>query len=91
MPKITVTIGSFTQTYIICWTTAPAGYDGFGTITVYDDESSPNNRLVLIATEHFEWQTGRYRSGMYSVTEPDSCEVHEAERRAIERFTRLTG
>ena len=55
------------------YTTAPKGYDGFGTKTVgtgwvwvskLDGDRKPV-RKVSTPCEHFEWQSMRYRSGAY--------------------------
>ena len=57
-------------------TDAPKEYDGFGTFAVaeYDDK-----RVVLIRDEHYNWQYGRYGSGLHSCTETnfDMADVAE--------------
>jgi hypothetical protein len=60
---ITIAIGSGTEpvTYHVMDTTAPVDYDGFGTFTITEFEDV---RTVLIRDEHYQWQTGRYGSGM---------------------------
>jgi hypothetical protein len=52
-------------------TDAPKDYDGFGTFQImeYEDELSRKEpkamlRTVLIRSEHWDWQTARYGSGM---------------------------
>jgi len=53
------------------YTTAPSDYDGFGTVT-YEFEAGTDNRgltvrKVGIEPDHWDWQTGRYLSGMHAV------------------------
>ena len=56
-------IGDFQCNYLPYETNAPKAYDGFGTISLYDD--LPKLRLVLIDERHKDWQVGRYLSGMH--------------------------
>jgi hypothetical protein len=69
-----VQLGTFTASYRLYETNAPVDYDGFGTITVADGGTL---RFVLVRTEHEEWQTMRYRSGMFSavLTDLDDSEA----------------
>ena len=76
---IKVEIGTFQGLFVAAITDAPEAYDGFGTFTLETindeaDESSKIFRLVLIRTEHLQWQTGRYSSGLYS------CDHEAADR-----------
>lgn len=49
------------------YTTAPADYDDFGTVsTVVGWEHDRPVRRVEIADDHLEWQEGRYWSGCYA-------------------------
>jgi hypothetical protein len=64
MTRFTIQIGPETRHYVICQTTATRWYDGFGTIEVW---RTAGKRIVLIAEDFFEWQTGRYSSGGYEV------------------------
>lgn len=54
------------QERLLATTTAPANYDGFGTLTLAPNPlMGPQGRLVLIHPEHLEWQIRRYASGNY--------------------------
>lgn len=59
------------------WTTAPAGYDGFGTETAEGpfEWEGQQLRRVLIDPEYFSWQTGRYGSGGRGDWDEDPREV----------------
>jgi hypothetical protein len=73
--RITVGFHNDTRTYDLYRTTAPENYDGFGTVTlthVDDDE-----RIVLIEVPHVEWQTIRYRSGLFRVEPEDAFDPHD--------------
>ena len=63
-------LGTFKASYRLYETTAPVDYDGCGTITVTGG-GAKEPRWVLVRTEHEEWQTMRYRSGMYGVAAMD--------------------
>ena len=58
---------------LLARTTAPAQYDGFGTVTLGHADAvtvwppMPPSRIVLILPEHYEWQARRYISGMFAV------------------------
>ncbi len=58
-------------------TNAPEAYDGFGTETVeailhwMDRGMHTRYRRVRILEEHLDWQTARYRSGMYGAMTPE--------------------
>jgi hypothetical protein len=53
------------------YTTAPEAYDSFGTTTINPDAGRDHRgqflRLVEIEPEHWDWQTGRYASGLHAV------------------------
>lgn len=79
---ITIAIGSHSVTYLLFKTTAPQRYDGFGTMTVYDNGTG--TRYVLIDAKHLEWQKGRNGSGLH-VTDPcDSISQRDLENRFSE-------
>jgi len=69
---VRLVIGDIAKQYIVVETTAEKGYDGFGTLEIYDsgNEQKPD-RFVLIETENFAWQIQRYWSGNRAV------EVHD--------------
>lgn len=53
----------------VAWTTAPADYDGWGTVTL-DAEAGTTDRgqvirKVLIDPRHWDWHMQRYGSGNY--------------------------
>ena len=55
---------------LLAVTSAPAQYDGFGTVAVAATHEAnslmtPAGRVVAIDPEHYEWQARRYLSGMY--------------------------
>lgn len=50
-----------TARYVLGYTTAPAGYDSLGTLSL---EAEDKERLVAIRTEHMTWQVSRYASGL---------------------------
>jgi hypothetical protein len=58
-----------------CYTTAPDVYDGFGTVTVVvgAGETSKGTlvRAVLVLKQHWDWQTGRYASGLHMAASSD--------------------
>lgn len=58
---------------ILLHTSAPDCYDGFGTTTlavVGRDLWRKNPvRLVAVRSEHYDWQTERYASGLYPYTD----------------------
>ncbi|MEE9612556.1 MAG: hypothetical protein V3W19_14980 [Desulfatiglandales bacterium] len=60
--EIPVQIGEWSRTYLPHWTNAPAAYDGFGTLQLYDGK---DKRLVLIVDHHVDWHIQRYGSGGY--------------------------
>jgi len=73
-----ISIGDTEQNYILCTTTAPKSYDGFGTIEL----TTGAVRNVLIQEKHFTWQSSRYYSGL------KSCNIKEIDKH-INRY--LTG
>jgi hypothetical protein len=89
LDTITVAIDDQPVTYFVAQTTAPKAYDGFGTINVFetygDTGNERNVRIVLIREEHFNWQNGRYNSGLYYATHYDKENI------AQELWKRLAG
>ena len=59
----------------VAYTTAPAAYDGFGTVELVQvagtDQQGRVIRKVGIRPEHGEWQTQRYGSGMHLTVAED--------------------
>ncbi len=59
----------------VVYTTAPAAYDGFQTMTLVEVAGTDNVgrtiRKVGIRPENWEWQTQRYGSGMHPAVEED--------------------
>jgi hypothetical protein len=51
-----------TGEYVFAYTSAPASYDGFGTLSVSVDG---DERLVAIETQYLNWQASRYASGLH--------------------------
>jgi len=53
---------------IICYTTAPEAYDGFGTRTLEEvvgyDREKPI-RKIAVQKQHYGWQEARNGSGMF--------------------------
>lgn len=69
---ITITINDDKVSYTAHQITAPAAYDGFGTISLRDwTYDGKTTRLILIREEHRRWQEGRYNSGMFYLAEPE--------------------
>lgn len=62
-----ITLGAILDSdFRLVRTTAPAAYDGFGTIHLRDSYLNDRPaRLVLIDAKSWDWQTGRYSSGMH--------------------------
>lgn len=57
------------------YTTAPANYDGFSTREESADcgrDGAKIIRRVTVETEHREWQTGRYASGLHMAISAES-------------------
>ena len=76
LETINVTIGSVEDrvTYLIAETQAPKDYDGFGTLSLVEiphgSEGRNPTRIVLIRSEHANWQIPRYNSGNFAVAKP---------------------
>lgn len=75
--------GERMTTWEVWETDAPRDYDGFGTFTImeYEDKLSskadpPMLRTVLIRSEHWDWQTSRYCSGM-NLSRPSGLDVDD--------------
>lgn len=80
----------------IVWTTAPKDYDGADAteLEIVGDYFGKPLRKIAIDPEGYQWQTGRYASGIYGVWDKDPVaedrRVHEehakfnAERAAVE-------
>lgn len=78
-PSVSIALDGDTVVYRVAITTAPAAYDGFGTISLvetYDGEGK-EARIVLIRDEHFVWQTMRYSSGCHTASPFDKEGVVE--------------
>ena len=94
LDRITVGIDGEAVTYFIAQTTAPRAYDGFGTFTIYSydfDEdgravSKDGFRMVLIREEHFEWQNGRYNSGLFYAIRPEDVDKQDVVKALWKRF-----
>jgi hypothetical protein len=70
--SIQVHIGDSSVIYTLWKTTAPQNYDGFGTLTLYgQDVNGKGERWVLCQMQHAQWQTDRYRSGLYTAEPSD--------------------
>jgi hypothetical protein len=71
---------------LLARTTAPAQYDGFGTVTLGHADAvtvwppMPAHRLVLILPEHYEWQARRYISGMFAIGPVNFDQLSPAEK-----------
>jgi hypothetical protein len=66
--KLHLAIGEIRYDFLLYMTTAPARYDGFGTMTIYDCGglgTGKVERFVVINEKHLDWQIGRYASGLY--------------------------
>lgn len=57
------------------WTDAPKDYDGFGTETI-EVKPDTNKRKVKIPSHNYNWQVGRYQSGLHHLTE---VEIYQEE------------
>lgn len=88
--KLEINVGTIKANYTLCLTDAPCAYDGFGTLLVVDYEQRVTvgdathpwprpargpARLVAIRDEHFDYQTGRYGSGLHCVWDGDDVLV----------------
>jgi hypothetical protein len=81
-PTIRVRIGNGEDNevlYHIRQTRAPKAYDGFGTIEL-QDVGGDIGRFVLIRDEHFNWQSGRYSSGMFACAAPDAIDAEDVKK-----------
>lgn len=77
------------RTFTVVETDAPCDYDGFGSLEMeregtlegdghphhIGDTTTSMRRVMLVDVKHFEWQTARYRSGMFVVRVPPGTEV----------------
>ena len=80
--SITVTIGPANIRYVLGVTTAPPEYDGFGTLTLYDEgEGRDRRRYVLIHERHEDWHRMRYSSGLYVYQPTDSFDERDVAER----------
>lgn len=65
----TIEVNAYDQGEIVlCYTDAPAAYDGFGTTPIKlirQTRQGRDLRQVLILKTHLDWQANRYRSGLY--------------------------
>jgi hypothetical protein len=68
---LTVTIGTITRTSVVVETSAPAAYDGVGTLALHKDTPLNGGRSVAVVREHLAWQTSRDGSGLQAVTVHD--------------------
>jgi hypothetical protein len=59
---IIVKLGSIETSWEVVETDAPKEYDGFGTFQLTD---CGGERIVMVRTEHWDWQTNRYASGVH--------------------------
>jgi hypothetical protein len=61
------------------YTTAPANYDGFGTVEMEADAGEDNRgltiRKVAVQHEHLDWQMARYASGLHGVVTAADADV----------------
>lgn len=69
------------------WTTAPTGYDGFGTEMVEGpfEWEGKQLRRVLIEPEYLSWQTGRYGSGGHGDWDEDPRVIEARIRETLAR------
>ena len=91
-----VQIGNFTIDGVLIVTDAPRAYDGFGTVEVQNFESpvevggvytKGDARLVLVRSEHLDWQTSRYSSGLHAAHPAEDYFVAGAEEALVKRLT----
>ena len=88
-PTIAITIGELGDViYVIAQTSAPLSYDGFGTLSLLETYGPGNEifRIVLIREEQFNWQFGRYASGMHT-PEPFPGETNDVAEHLWKRLT----
>lgn len=76
--KIPIKLGDTEINYVLCLTSAPQSYDGFGTFALQDYDRHPMekdvrtpHRVVLVREEHLQWQMDRNGSGMHRTEEID--------------------
>jgi hypothetical protein len=60
--------------YLAFSTRAPRNFDGFDTVTIYEDYLVEGARLVLVHRDHREWQLRRYSSGLHGCDPVDILE-----------------
>jgi hypothetical protein len=77
---MTMTMGHLTNTHVLVKTSAPAVYDGFGTVVIH---AMGHQRWVLMEPEHFTWQTQRDSSGLHGHT---VCDGTHLQGPAVARF-----
>lgn len=79
--------GHLSATGKVVWTTAPKDYDGGTTVEleVLGDYHGRPLRKVAMASEDFDWQTGRYASGTYGEWDTDPREEDRRVREAGEK------
>jgi len=87
MNNISVTIGNDLVLYQIRQTKAPCQYDGFGTFEV---ANYAGDRVVLIRDEHYQWQMGRYASGLFACDEPALTDIADVKAILWRRILGLT-
>ena len=70
---ITFKVEDIADQYRIGTTTAPKAYDGFGTLNLEPGVATETDlgvvekvRIIAIPKDHYEWQTARFYSGLYT-------------------------
>jgi hypothetical protein len=85
--KLKISIGDWSQEYQLWETRAPQGYDGFGTLQIYScNEDNGVRRYVLIGSQHVEWQTMRYRSGLFGCQPSDEMTASDLTQTMADAF-----
>lgn len=73
--------------WIARWTTAPEGYDSFGTVTVETAEwKGKTLRKVLIDPDYVSWHEARWGSGLYGSFQEDPRIAEQRAAEVLERY-----
>ena len=78
---LTIAIGPVTKAFLIYVTKAPRAFDGFGTLTLH--ENDVEGRVVGVIPEHLGWQLSRYGSAFYQAFPIEGSDFSGAEERDL--------